>query len=375
METKKPGEICALAHMGRCSEKDGELILYWTGSGADFTFKGSEIYASFNADYEANEPWILVEADGAVISRIPMNKGENKLLLLRGLNPADNHRIRIFRDTQAIQGDESQYLSLSSLTYEGEILPPPKAKYTLEFVGDSITSGEGTYGAIGQMDWLSAYMGLANNYTRKTASILGADFRVISQSGWGVVTDWRNCPDCALPKFYDKVCGVTDGKKNIEAGAHELYDFDEKPASAVIVNLGTNDDGAFHGEEWIDPVMGVRTKQELGNDGRPAPIDDRRFIDAVKDFVKKIRHLNKDAWIIWAYGMIGDFLAPEIATAINEYRAESGDEKAEFFKMPNSEAVGSREHPGPESHAKAAEALAAELRRLLSSQEGGEKDS
>jgi hypothetical protein len=52
-------------------------------------------------------------------------------------------------------------------------------------VGDSITSGEGTVGAVYEEDWISAFFSAENTYPRMVADALSAEYRVISQSGWG----------------------------------------------------------------------------------------------------------------------------------------------------------------------------------------------
>ena len=57
-----------------------------------------------------------------------------------------------------------------------------------------------------------------------TAKKLEADFRIISQSGWGVLSSWDNDPKCAIPKYYEKVCGVVNGERNEELGAYEYKD-------------------------------------------------------------------------------------------------------------------------------------------------------
>ncbi|HCI84582.1 MAG TPA: GDSL family lipase, partial [Lachnospiraceae bacterium] len=49
-----------------------------------------------------------------------------------------------------------------------EITAPPEASLTIEFVGDSITSGEGSCGAQMEEDWISPYFGVENNYARMT---------------------------------------------------------------------------------------------------------------------------------------------------------------------------------------------------------------
>ena len=54
--------------LGRCAGTD-PLTLFWTGSGIELLFTGSELWVELNADYDTMEPWVSVELDGAWISR------------------------------------------------------------------------------------------------------------------------------------------------------------------------------------------------------------------------------------------------------------------------------------------------------------------
>ena len=57
-----------------------------------------------------------------------------------------------------MSGDPVHMLQILGLQYaDGEFLPLPEPKYRLEFVGDSITSGEGTVGAVYEEDWISVF--------------------------------------------------------------------------------------------------------------------------------------------------------------------------------------------------------------------------
>ena len=46
--------------------------------------------------------------------------------------------------------------------------------------------------------------------------------------------------------YYEQVCGVAAGAHNAALGAQQPYDFAAWPADAVIINLGTNDEGAMN---------------------------------------------------------------------------------------------------------------------------------
>ena len=69
--------------------------------------------------------------------------------------------------------------------------------------------------------WFSAVL----NYTALTADALDAEYRVLSQSGWGVLTGWDNNPRTNMPEYYEQVCGLLTGGKNEAPGAFERNDF------------------------------------------------------------------------------------------------------------------------------------------------------
>ena len=68
--------------LGRTTGTDS-VNLFWTGSGIELEFTGSELWLLLNADYDEFEPWIAVELNGARIIRMPVNKGKNEVCLFR----------------------------------------------------------------------------------------------------------------------------------------------------------------------------------------------------------------------------------------------------------------------------------------------------
>ena len=94
-----------------------------------------------------------------------------------------------------MHGDPDHYLLLTGLRFSGgDFLPLPEPAYRLEFVGDSITSGEGAIGAAGEEDWVSPFFSAVNHYAQMTADALGAEWRIVSQSGWGLLSSWDKRP-------------------------------------------------------------------------------------------------------------------------------------------------------------------------------------
>ena len=60
---------------------------FWTGSGIELLFTGSELWVELNADYDTMEPWVSVELDGAWISRFAVNPGTSRMCIFRGAAP------------------------------------------------------------------------------------------------------------------------------------------------------------------------------------------------------------------------------------------------------------------------------------------------
>ena len=87
------------------------------------------------------------------------------------------------KEVQAMHQDPLHMIQILGLQYgDGEFLVLPDPEYRLEFVGDSITSGEGTMGPVGEEDWISAFFSAENTYPRMVSDALSAEYRVVSQS-------------------------------------------------------------------------------------------------------------------------------------------------------------------------------------------------
>lgn len=299
--------------------------LYWAGSSLEFTFTGSELHLSFGADFTALEPWISVELNGAPLLRMPLERRNSSVCLFRGMTPGGSKRVRVFKETQPITDDPRHRLEVVAVTGTGgEFLPAPPRPLFLEFIGDSLTSGEGLAGAWEETDWISSFFSASQSWARLTADLLQADFRAVSQSGWGVCSGWDGDISHAIPPWYEK----TRLLRNREP-------------DAIIINLGTNDANAI--QSGAGPV---------GTDG---------FEEAAFQFLKQLRAEHPAARLVWAYGMLGAPLRPQLERAVKRF----GD--AWYLHLPavTAETMGSRQHPGPLCHKAAAKTTAEFLRPIL----------
>lgn len=353
---------------GRTVPETCPLPLFFNGSAVELNVSGSELWADLEVSWENLEMWVTIEVNRELISRRMLMPGTQSLCLFRGMNPDPVKNVRITRETQAMVEDEDCFLIVHGFQADGSFYTVPKGKYTLEFVGDSITSGEGTYGAKGELEWVPMYMSYSRDYAKMTAEALGADAYIISKGGWGVLSGWDNNPNCNIPSRYEQLCGLCCGSKNESLGAFTPYDFSARKTDAVIVNLGTNDASAFQQPEWHDPATGQTFKQRLNPDGTYQEDDLNRFRNAVVSFLQMLRRHNPQAHIVWCYGMLGYDLSLAINDAINRYIRESGDHNVIFLQLPSTtdETVGSNDHPGELSHRRAAQVLTEYLRDYFS---------
>lgn len=368
-----PADLGNRIHVyGRTSAYNKSLVLFWTASGFAVETTAGEVWAEIEADFSLYEPWVSVWVDGAMVSRFMPQKGRAWYCLMRGLGvQKEVHRIALLKETQAMSADDAHICIVHSIGLPKgvslEAFCVPKLQpLNIEFIGDSITTGEGLCGATQEMDWIPAWMSLKDNYAVRTAQKLGADFRILSQSGWGVSTSWDNDPGCALPRYYDKVCGLAFGEKNARLGAQNDYDFSLWQPHIIVVNLGTNDWGAFNAPPKTlkdGSVFKLHLEQ-----GVPVKEDVLFVQEKIAAFLEVLHQKNPKAHIMWSYGMVSLDFSEHIRDAVEAFAKKW--KHVSFLPLcpmseESEEEKGSRSHPGPGTHKRASERLTKEITALL----------
>ncbi|PYY29117.1 SGNH/GDSL hydrolase family protein [Paenibacillus illinoisensis] len=360
-------EVQNLKVHGRTTEQRAPLTLFWTGSAIEIQVTGSELWVELESDYDIHEPWISILINGVPVSRQMVTAGRYWICIFRGMSEGTVKSVRIVKDVQAMSADPGCLLQFYALKSDGAFLPVEEKPYKIEFIGDSITSGEGAIGARAEEDWIPMWFSAIHNYTYMTAEAMNADYRVVSQSGWGVLTSWDNNPNNNIPDYYEQVCGLLTGENNQALGAGDPYDFESWQPDVVVINLGSNDGGAFQTTEWRDPVTGKVHKQRLNEDGSYHEEDLTAFENAVDRFLVKLRKNNPKAQLVWAYGMLGFPMMPAIYRAVHRYTKRTGDRRVSVLQLPDTteQTIGARTHPGELSHRRAAETLTEYLQGIL----------
>lgn len=376
MKTFKINEINEKRILGRnvpdCADTEKPLNLFWGASALEVNVKAKEIWVKLSSDYENMENWAAVECNGALVCRFEVPKEPQWFCIGKNLNPEKENLFTIMKDTQPIAGTPRQAFYIHEIGIEdgGQFCPLKPRELNIEFIGDSITSGEGLAGAPEEMDWICQWMSASQTYGVKTAHRLNASWSCVSQSGWGICWSWDGNRNGNIPAHYENICSLQSSDFAESLGSTQKYDFGVKN-DFVVVNLGTNDNGAFDQAPWKDE-NGVEHPLHKTADGKACKEDGNVVKQGVINFLKLIRSHNPSAKIIWCWGMIKISTVTDfILEGIKEYKEESGDKSVFYIELDSMDELevlpedkGSRGHPGPKTHTMAAEKLTELIRSL-----------
>lgn len=306
---------------GRTYMNGTTLMLDWSNSGVTFNFTGTGAKMTItNSQMEPNPGYINVYVDGdlAPTKVIKMTAASAEYVLAEGLTDGD-HTISVRKRNESVYGG-SATLGLVNLTITGGALTaaPTMSDRRIEVIGDSITAGFGNLDVGSTHGYSSHYSDGTSTYATLTAQALGAEIDVIARSGIRFVrVDENN----SMYTVYEEVSGLNDK-------CTDAYDFANNEKDVVIINLGTNDNGA---------------KDADGNS-----VTDEYIQSETVEFLKLVRKNNPNAEIVWAYGIMGSGRVDAIKAGIKEMN-DAGDNKISFYALPaidsSLEGIGTGNHP------------------------------
>lgn len=313
---------------GRTLSDESGLILSWSNSGIEFTFKGERAVVSFD-EYQCDAPvFVKVFVDGNA-QRFGLGGSQPRIVI-----DCDNdavHTIKLLRISEGLT-----FLKFKNVTVYGkapEFKVPPKDKaLKLEFLGDSITTG---WGVLATCEPESTYntfeQDSTKSYAYMTAELLGADIRTEAIGGQGV---WRTCGKQEGVQFKHMFDMVVRGD--------ETYDHSTWIPDAIVLHCGTNDE------------PGGTTEEEMLREGNI--------------LLDKVRAVYPDAKIIWMYGAMNAKFINTFKTLIDE-RRKSGDKNVYYFPVDrvstDKHEVGAVGHPNVNFSVKASKKLSSFIQKIL----------
>ena len=342
---------------GRFDPAQEGFPMLWSASSAEMNVRGASLDVQISCAYHTHKPYLSFEVDGLRAQTFSPLPGKHWYSVFLNLNPGTVHRVRIIKESQAFENDPSAGCVLLKGWTGGVLEPLPPRRRKIEFIGDSLTSGEGGRGPQSFMEWVPMCFSASDNYTRFTADRLNAQYQLVSQSGWGVHCGWNNDPHCSLPRIYDRLCGPQAGETPEENwGSGKPYDFSFQPDDVVIA-LGANDRGALQQPPFTDLSTGCVYKLH------DTPEDLSLFENESLAFLRLLHQKNPGARLTWFSYYQDNSIVQATRRAVERAAAEGlpvqfGSADGEHFP-PSWQ--GSRNHPG----VRAEQRMARELVRLL----------
>ena len=318
----------------------------YTGKGPDITFIGGG--ASEVPDNEGNYARVAIYVDGIrqqdfqidkkVISvHIAVNSGEKKSII---------RIIKLSECAMSLVGIKPFEIA------DGEtVKPTPQKDIKIEFIGDSITCGYGIDDPDPMHNFKTSTEDVTKAFAYKSASSVNADYSMFSISGYGIISGYTDNPDIRhddqlIPTFYESMGLSYDRLEGIPSSSDIPWDFSQFVPDIAVLNLGTNDDSYCQDD---------KNKQD-------------EFASLYVQFLKTIRNHYKNAYIVCAFGLMGDRLYPTVCKAVETFKAETGDSRITTVHLPEQDAsvgYGANYHPLESEHQKAADTLIPVLKNII----------
>ena len=327
--------------LGRHDPEENKTSLWWSGSGVRVKIACTKIEADITSTARDHAPWIGVMMDGAPVARLPLMPGTHRYALLVGLDKGFSHEVSILRDSQPSY-DEDGPVYLEAIYTDGEPIRPQERDKLIEFIGDSLTVGEGCLGPESGEEWRMVWISHMPAFPTLVSEAMNAEKRVIALGGWGAARSWDNQQDSRLGRIYSKLCAITPGG---DVPAPEPGK--ERPADAVVINLGTNDSSALSKMEGAELDA---AKEELKS--------------RAVELIGMVRERNPQAAILWTYGLCGKPVEPILQSAVEE-AVQKGDHNVRYLSLSPAASNGSRMHPSRDAHRVAAKEIENALKEMM----------
>ena len=333
--------------------ENGTLWCALSGSGAEFEFTGKNLDIMVEGDkiswsgQRNNYTRIAIYVDGERVIDDMLNEGVKKYTPISG----DTEVTKTVKIVKLSETAMSCFGIMPIQLEEGaSVKPAPKKAHSIEFIGDSITCGYGVDDEDATHSFATSTEDVTKAYAYKTAENLGAEYSMFSISGWGIISGWTGDstqhPEQQIPLYYEKAGFSYGGFGDVQAQSLD-WDFGRYQPELVVINLGTND------ESYCKTDEAKRAE----------------YVAGYVEFLKTVRRRNPDARILCVLGIMGDALYPCVEEAVEKYSTETGDTNISAFRLEPQKAaedgLAADFHPTERTHTKAAEALTAEIKRIM----------
>jgi lysophospholipase L1-like esterase len=307
---------------GRVVAQGQAMRFGWPGAYFEGRFRGTEVTASI----ETQGDFLRLSIDGRTFQTL-VTPGP-ATVKIAGLKPGV-HVVRLEKLTESQSGSSS----FLGFTTPGTPLAPIVRRAGIEFVGDSHSVGYGNTSLTRECTQQKVHdtTDTSQAFGPVLAKRLGAEYRVIAYSGYGIVRNYAGGkPGENLPFLYPR---AIPGEPAPAAA-------DGWQPQVIVVNLGTNDFSTpvHAGEAWADEAA-------LHADYRARYID---FVEALR-----VRQPQAKLVLMGADNFYADVAAVAEATG------------ATPVKVPQLEMTGCHWHPSRKDHRTMADLLDPVVRKAM----------
>ncbi len=338
--------------IGRTLTENDTLWLAQSASGIEFTCTGTHATVDIKGDGAAlgnvdSRARFAVYIDGERVLDEMIDSAEKTYDLFKSETEKEV-TVKILKLSESANST----FGISGITVEGgdKVAPTPAKDMKIEFIGDSITCAYGVDDEVKEHHFSTTTEDATKSYAYKTAQILGADYSLVSYSGFGIISGYTTKDKntgSLLPPVYEQFA-KTWGSSGSYFDETTPWDFGSFVPDYIVINLGTND---------YSYTGGKKEKKE-------------EFIEGYKEFLKTVRKDNPDSFIICSLGIMGANLFTSIEKAVAAYTEETGDTNLTTFRFEqqngDKNGIAADWHPAEGSHQDAAEALSEFIKSLES---------
>lgn len=336
--------------LGRTYYDADKLYCALSGTGAEFTFTGTECNItvagdsnSANAGMADNHARVGIYVNGERVIDDMVDNKEEVYEVFKSNTPQE-----VTVSLVKLSESPMSTIAITDINVTGTQIKPAENKEKLiEFIGDSITCGYGIDDPNKAHHFSTKTEDVTKAFAYKTAQALGADYSMVSFSGYGIISGYsdgeKKVSEQALPQYYTKL-GYSWAANGSFKPSDVEWDFSRQP-DIIVINLGTNDDSY------------TKNVEERQNE----------FRDAYTEFIKTVRSKNPNAKIVCAFGIMGDRLFGKIQEAVNNYTSETGDSNVStlrFDVQQASDGYSADWHPSVATHDKASQKLVEHIKTL-----------
>ena len=332
--------------IGRTYQEKETLWLIYSGSSIEFYAVGNYVDIIFAGDeniYEEKDyrPRFGVFIDDELIIDTKVNDLEFNLQFRITDDVTKKSKIRVMLLSENQNGGVGiKKIKMNSCLEKDKIISPTeKKKYSIEFIGDSITCAYGVDAPDQTYPFTTTTENFSKSYAYLASKILDVDYSIMALSGHGIVSGYSTGDKWAeglIPLYYEKM------SRNVHYKGD--WDFENNQHDLIFINLGTND------------ANYVNADRETRKD---------EFVQEFANFLKTVRNKYPNAYILCTLGTLNPL---DMYQLVEEGVKLFGDSKTSVFESPSqdiNDGLGADWHPSKITHQKLAKLVAEKISEIL----------